>query len=82
MVCIFERIVSLPRYGIVGLIRLYQVVSSPFPPSCRFTPSCSAYTLEAVRAHGALKGSWLGAARIVRCQPFSAGGSDPVPEKK
>ncbi len=82
MASIFQRIGAIPRNGVIGLIRLYQFFSAPFPPSCRFTPSCSTYTLEAVRTHGAIKGSWLGVKRIARCQPFSAGGADPVPEKK
>ena len=62
------------------LIRGYQLVISPaLPPSCRFTPSCSQYALEAVTRHGALKGTWLAARRLVRCHPFHPGGFDPVP---
>ena len=72
-------IVRLPRLAVAGLIRVYQLLSSPFPSSCRHFPSCSTYTLEAVRRYGALKGSWLGLRRIGRCHPFSAGGYDPVP---
>ncbi len=68
-----------PRYMVAAMIRLYQVVASPFPPTCRYLPSCSSYTLEAVRRYGALKGSWLGIRRILRCHPFAAGGHDPVP---
>lgn len=82
MVSNIERIANLPGIVVIGLIRIYRVISSPFPPSCRFTPTCSAYTLEAVRTHGAFKGVWLGVCRIARCQPFSAGGADPVPGKK
>ena len=61
-------------------IRGYQKFISPaLPPSCRFSPSCSQYALEAVSKYGALKGMWLGARRRVRCHPFNPGGYDPVP---
>jgi hypothetical protein len=69
----------LPRDVVAAGIRLYQVLASPFPSPCRYTPSCSAYALEAVRRHGALRGSWLGVRRLLRCHPFRAGGFDPVP---
>ena len=62
------------------LIRAYQVLISPFlGDHCRFTPSCSAYAIEAIRKHGSLKGSWLAVRRIGRCHPFCDGGYDPVP---
>ena len=65
---------------LVAAIRIYQkTLSRAFPPSCRFYPSCSQYTLEAVVKYGALKGAWLGARRILRCHPFHPGGYDPVP---
>ena len=70
----------LPRKAAAFLIRAYQVLISPLlPPSCRFTPSCSQYTLEAVIRYGVLRGCWLGARRLVRCHPFHPGGHDPVP---
>ena len=63
-----------------GGFRAYKRFVSPLmPPACRFHPSCSEYAAEAVKAHGALKGSALAAGRVLRCNPWSAGGFDPVP---
>ncbi len=68
---------------LTGIIRLYRKLISPLkPPCCRFTPTCSQYALEAIRVHGAFKGSALALWRILRCNPFSKGGYDPVPDKK
>jgi len=74
--------------GLVRLfIRIYQCTLSPLlcllggPGSgCRFTPSCSAYFLEAVETHGLTRGSWLGLKRLARCQPWGGAGEDPVPQ--
>jgi putative membrane protein insertion efficiency factor len=64
----------------MGAIRVYQLtLSRMLPPSCRFIPSCSEYTLQAIAKYGALKGGWLGVKRIGRCHPFHPGGYDPVP---
>ncbi|HJX69065.1 MAG TPA: membrane protein insertion efficiency factor YidD [Dehalococcoidia bacterium] len=64
----------------LGLIRLYQnTLSSVLPSVCRFQPSCSHYAVEAIKKCGLVRGSWLAAKRIVRCNPFSEGGYDPVP---
>jgi putative membrane protein insertion efficiency factor len=72
----FARVLIMP-------IRGYQRFISPlFPPVCRFYPSCSAYTVEALRVHGAARGLWLGVRRIARCHPFNPGGLDPVPPPK
>lgn len=61
-------------------IIFYRGAISPhFPPSCRFTPTCSAYALEAIRRHGPLKGLWLALRRLSRCHPWGGSGYDPVP---
>ena len=62
-----------------GLRAYKRFVSPLMPPACRFHPSCSEYAAEAVEVHGALKGSVLAAGRVLRCNPWSAGGFDPVP---
>jgi hypothetical protein len=68
------------RAIIVFLLRAYKRVISPLlPPACRFYPTCSEYTMEAVSRHGVLKGLLLGLKRLSRCHPFHAGGLDPVP---
>lgn len=62
------------------LIRFYQTAISPYKrPCCRFIPTCSVYTYEAIMKYGAIKGTYLGIRRILRCHPFSKGGYDPVP---
>lgn len=65
---------------IIGFIKSYRYLVSPWlGQSCRFEPSCSRYTEQAVKTHGTLKGSFLGAKRICRCHPWNSGGIDPVP---
>lgn len=67
------------RTLVIAAIRGYRRFVSPMlPPTCRFTPSCSLYTLQAVETHGLLRGSLMGARRVLRCHPFSEGGFDPV----
>lgn len=67
------------RHLFIYLIKVYQKFISPlFPPSCRFYPTCSQYSIEAVSKYGAIKGSAMAMWRIVRCNPFNKGGYDPV----
>ncbi len=71
----------VPRKVLRSFVRFYQVAISPgLPPSCRFTPSCSQYAIEALDRHGAIRGSWLAVRRLARCHPWNPGGVDPVPE--
>jgi putative membrane protein insertion efficiency factor len=73
---------ELPVRAVAGLFRLWQLTFSVLlPPSCRFTPSCSHYGIEALRRHGLLAGLWLTAARIARCHPWGGCGHDPVPDE-
>lgn len=70
------------RHALILLVRVYQRLVSPLlPPSCRFHPSCSAYAAGALERHGALRGGWLTARRLLRCHPWHPGGFDPVPDR-
>ena len=67
------------KFALIALIRVYQVAISPLlPPSCRFQPTCSQYAMEAIKKYGAVRGSYMGARRLLRCHPFHPGGYDPV----
>jgi putative membrane protein insertion efficiency factor len=67
------------RFVLISLLKFYKAVISPWlPPSCRFTPTCSEYAREAIERHGAIKGTGMAIWRLLRCQPFCAGGYDPV----
>jgi len=68
------------RWLLLGLVGLYRRLVSPLlPPACRFYPSCSAYAAEALRRHGAARGTLLTVKRLARCHPYCEGGVDPVP---
>lgn len=65
---------------LISLVKFYQHFISPLTPSaCRYSPTCSQYTLEAIQKHGPVRGTWLGIKRIARCQPWGGSGYDPVP---
>lgn len=71
------------KFLLVGLVRAYRLLLSPWlGSSCRFEPTCSAYSLQALQTHDALAGTYLTMARLVRCHPGCAGGVDPVPLEK
>ena len=71
------------RRSLQAPIRFYRKFISPLKlPTCRFAPTCSAYALEAIEVHGALKGTYLAAKRICKCHPFHPGGFDPVPPRR
>lgn len=77
---IAKRILSFP---IIVLVKIYQWIISPIlPASCRYTPTCSNYMLEAINIWGPFKGTWLGLKRIGSCHPWGGHGHDPVPEKE
>jgi putative membrane protein insertion efficiency factor len=72
----------LPRRLAIGLVRIWQILISPlYGDVCRFSPHCSQYAIEALREWGLIAGTVLTAWRILRCNPFSRGGADPVPER-
>jgi putative membrane protein insertion efficiency factor len=76
----FSKIIIFP---FVLLVRFYQLVISPLmPATCRFTPTCSAYMIEALKIHGLFYGGYLGLKRIFSCHPWGKSGYDPVPEKR
>ncbi len=71
---------TLPKRTLLFLFRFYRVAISPMHrPCCRYIPTCSQYAVEAVQKYGALKGGFLALRRVLRCNPFSKGGYDPVP---
>ena len=70
----------MTRSLLIGVVRTYQYTLRPFIGAhCRFEPHCSAYAVDALRTHGAVRGVWLSAKRVLRCNPWHPGGHDPVP---
>jgi uncharacterized protein len=75
-----HAVLRVPQRLLIGLVKGYRLLLSPWlGSSCRFTPTCSVYALEALAEHGAAGGSYLTVARLARCQPWCEGGHDPVP---
>lgn len=70
------------KYLLVGLIKIYQLTPFSTHSSCRYTPTCSNYAIEAIGKYGSIKGTYLSIKRILRCNPRGSSGYDPVPEKK
>lgn len=70
------------KYILLGFIRVYQMIPGSWHGMCKHIPSCSNYGIEAIREYGSIKGSYLTILRIIRCNPFSKGGYDPVPRRK
>jgi len=74
---------KIATYPFILLIRFYQAAISPYTPAaCRFSPTCSSYSLEALQVYGLFKGSWLAIKRIGKCHPWGGSGYDPVPKKE
>ncbi|MGA8987091.1 membrane protein insertion efficiency factor YidD [Aeromicrobium sp.] len=71
------------KYPLIWLLKAYRFAISPlYGQVCRYHPTCSAYALEAVQTHGAMRGTWLSGRRVLRCHPWSTGGYDPVPQSQ
>jgi putative membrane protein insertion efficiency factor len=76
----FKKILMYLAIPLIIAIKIYQLLISPlFPPSCRFSPTCSHYSVEALQKYGIVKGSWLSFKRIIKCHPWGGSGYDPVP---
>ncbi|MGN6327114.1 membrane protein insertion efficiency factor YidD [Pseudolysinimonas sp.] len=83
MIRVLKFVWLLPRNAVVLLLRAYRAVISPlYGDVCRYYPSCSAYTLQAIQRYGVIAGTGLGAWRILRCHPWAKGGVDDVPERR
>jgi len=69
------------KYFLLGLIKIYQMIPGPWHGACKYTPTCSNYAIDAIIEYGSIKGSILSFKRIIRCNPYSKGGYDPVRKK-
>ena len=69
------------KYFLLGLIKIYQMIQGPWHNTCKYTPTCSNYAIDAIIEYGSIKGSILSFKRIIRCNPYSKGGYDPVRKK-
>ncbi len=80
---LLRTVFHLPQQMLMGVVKAYRLLLSPWLGSaCRFEPTCSAYSLQALQQHGAMAGSYLTLYRLVRCQPWCDGGHDPVPAQR
>jgi putative membrane protein insertion efficiency factor len=78
MTALARQLLAAPRWLLIGLVRCYQLLISPWlGPRCRYQPTCSQYFIDAVKKYGALRGSWRGIRRICRCHPWGGSGYDP-----
>jgi putative membrane protein insertion efficiency factor len=78
-----NRLAGAPARGAIYVIDLYRTMISPLrPATCRFTPTCSQYAVDALREYGVVRGSWLSLVRLAKCGPWHRGGWDPIPERR
>jgi putative membrane protein insertion efficiency factor len=77
---IFKYVINIITLPLILVIKIYQLIISPlFPSSCRYTPTCSHFSIEALKKYGIIKGGWLSIKRILSCHPWGGSGYDPVP---